>query len=665
MKKRPDNMLLFAVMTAGVYFMYETAGNPLMLFLLLPLPLIFIFAPASRIFISVFITGSLICLIRSYAAFINPDGSGIAGGSKMTVSGRVSAVSGGGMNAQVSIDADSVSISGKNFSRGGRFVSYIAASDICTGDFISVKGKFVRFGYPSNHFERNMRRHAFINGLEGEISGAAIVSHKKKDGFYRYIKRSGDFVKEIFDRRLSFRAGGFMSAVMLGRRDGLERPVVKDFADSGTIHLLAVSGLHVGFLIMMLGLINSLTGLRKIPLIIANSAVLLCYAALTGAGPSVIRAVLMAIILMISHPLKRKMKFIDIIGTAGMLSVIYDPAQIFNPGFVLSFGAVASIAIIYTRLIELSAGLIKTENRTLKKLYESVVLSLSVTIGLMPFALFIFGRYNLLSILTNVVLIPLAAFIFTAGILLIALDSINIIAEFLSDIIRLLHYLISETAELTAHIEIFTVNFKADIFTAAVLCGAVVSIFYIRNYKIKLSLSLTMAVVLAFNIYLTDTDPEIYFFNTSSDDAFVFHGCGVGIISAGDLSRREISGIIKPYLLQNNIHQIDYLVWRGKWTDAEKAVGDLEIPVRNLVLEEQEYIPYGEYNVYDLSSIGGKISLPGGHIIFSGRKNFFIKSGTKEIFFETDGERISGESVKLHYPKPVRRSFIKKSSGVF
>jgi ComEC/Rec2-related protein len=665
MTKRPDNIFLFAVMLAGVYFMMFSFKDPVWLLLLLPVPVLFMLVPSSRIFWVVFLTGAIVLLIKVYPPYVSNSRLNIANGTSVTVSGTVSKVTGAGRNAIVQISQDSLECDGVFTAFSSKITASLPLSDIWTGDRLRVKGKFRHFEAPRNEAERDMRKYAFINGISGELTGAAVVSHKKNNGFFRILKNAGDHVTGIYEKRLSYRASGFMSAIILGRKEGLERTVIKNFSDSGTIHILAVSGLHVGFLISILALINGMFGIRRIPLIIINSAALFGYAALTGAGPSVIRAVLMAVILMLSHPMKRKLRFIDIIGTAGILSIIYDPAQIFNPGFVLSFGAVASIALIHTRLMKLCGKFLRTGRNTADKLIESVILSISVTIGLIPFALFIFGRYNLLSVLSNVFLIPLAGLIFLLGAVLIVADRIEILAEFVSDMTEVLYYLISTVAEVTAKIEVFTVEFRADLITAVSLAGIVVSLFYIESYARRTLLTGALSILMCLNIYLADPSPEVYFFKTSTDDAFIFSGCGVNILSAGKLSGSEISRIIKPYVASRGIGRIDYLVWRGEWHEAEKALSTLDVPVTNLVLADRTYVPYGDFAVYDLKSISSVIKFPEGSIEFLNDNDFIISPGGSDRFYISAGEKEFGESVKMYRGGEVKKSLYKKSSNVF
>jgi len=516
----------------------------------------------------------------------------------------------------------------------------VPVKDAVKGDRIKLRGKFREFEEPSNLYERDMKKFGIINNIYGEIINPKMISFKRENTVWRKLSKLQDDMIEVFDKRLSYRAGNFLSAVMLGRRDKLESSVIQVFADSGTIHLLAVSGLHVGFLIMLLSMLSSLVNLRGIPFIIINSAALLSYAAFTGAGPSVIRAVLMAIILMISKPMKRKMKFIDVIGTAGIFSLLFDPNQIFNPGFILSFAAVASIAIIYQPVSENLKKRLVTKNYIIKTVRDGIMLSLLVTVGLLPFVLYIFGKYNFVSIISNVVIIPLTGAAFTGGILLLLVDKIDILAGFTADIINLLCHLINSIASITAEVELFTLNYKSGITVTVVLAGANIIVFYLKNYSYKLGMSIMLIAFLSFQMFRVKNEPLLYFFHTEEGGSAVINSCGVNVFVAGRLGTSEINRIINPYLLENNITQLDYLITSEEWYETEKMISNISVPVKHIATDKNYSGMTGEIDLLDMNYVNRTVKFPGGAVYTAGGGNYRIITAdstfSSDKIFDTD-----------------------------
>jgi len=630
MNKRPDNIALFCFMTAGVYFGYLILSDARFLLLMVPVSALFIFNN-TRLFVSVFLAGVILFLIKNYDYSLNQDIRGKLSGKDISLSGFVHSANENKMSSSLVISADTLSVHERSYPVNMKFTAMLQIKNAVRGDRIRIKGKFREFKSPTNLYEKDMRKYGMINNVYGEVSDAKLIIYKRENSVWRKFSELQDGMTGIFERRLTYSAGNFLSAVMLGRRDRLDPAVIKEFAGSGTIHLLAVSGLHVGFLILILSMLSSIANLKGVYFIIINSAALLSYAVFTGASPSVIRAVLMAVILMLSKSMKRKLKFIDVIGSAGMISLLFEPNQIFNPGFILSFAAVASIAIIYQPVSEAVNKRFVIENYFLKKAFDGVMLSLLVTIGLLPFVLYIFGKYNFVSILSNVVMIPLTGAAFMGGIILMIFDRIGIVAEFIADIVDLICFLITKIASVTAEAELFTLKYKSGITAAAVLVGATIMIFYFVKYKYKLGLSAVLISFLAFQMFNVKNEPGIYVFHTDKAGSVMINSCGESIFIAGKLSTSEIRRIINPYILENNITALDYLITSEEWYSAEKMLSEISVPVKYIATDKDYSNLSGEAEILVLNYINRTIKFPGGIVHVSTDGNFQIITADNTI----------------------------------
>lgn len=136
---------------------------------------------------------------------------------------------------------------------------------------------------------------------------------------------------------------GLVVALLLGDRRGLEGELVDAFAATGTLHLLAVSGLHVGFLAGLLAF--GLGGLRDRPRLRAGAIVLplVGYAALVGARPSVVRATTMVALVLWARAGERRVSTWQVLGAAAVGLLAWRPRDLFGLGWVLSFGSVAGL----------------------------------------------------------------------------------------------------------------------------------------------------------------------------------------------------------------------------------------------------------------------------------------------------------------------------------
>ncbi|MCK4979168.1 MAG: ComEC/Rec2 family competence protein, partial [Candidatus Delongbacteria bacterium] len=310
------------------------------------------------------------------------------------------------------------------------------AYDHIKNDSIIISGKFQRYKAASNQFEKDEINIARNNKISGFILAPKIIYHKSQFSISKIICGIRSKVMDIFNEKLSYRSANFMNAIIIGSRESLEKGTIKEFSESGTIHLLAVSGLHVGFLLLILIFFKSIFGYRINIHLVVVTTVLVSYILLTGSSPSVIRAVIMSIIALLSFPMKRKIKILDIIATAGIFSLIIDPNQIFKLGFILSFTAVLSLVVIYKFLADqtLINSLIQRSGKA-SYLIKGLLVSVSASIGTLPVVLYYFGKFNVFSILANVVLIPITGLNYLMGIILIAINKISILSDFVAYII--------------------------------------------------------------------------------------------------------------------------------------------------------------------------------------------------------------------------------------
>ncbi|MFO7811207.1 MAG: ComEC/Rec2 family competence protein [Candidatus Delongbacteria bacterium] len=647
MRKRPDNIALFALMYFGVFASFLAGERPLIIIPLFVVAIILFLAGKMRLLIIMFTIGVLLFQIRNNSFRLKEKRITELDGREMTVSGEIISTRNYSRASFIIFRTDSLIVEGRTIYENLNFSAFIRAVDLIRSDLVTVKGHLNTYKPSTNEFEKDKKTYFLSQNIAGEISSPKIIKIEKVDGFWRKFSEARDRLVKIFEKRLSYRAGNFISAVMLGQRENLDKGTIKDFADSGAIHLLAVSGLHVGFLVVIISFIASLINLRGWPKILVSTLILVFYAIFTGGSPSVIRAVLMAVILMLSYPLNRKLQFIDIIGTAGIISLFFEPNLVFSSGFLLSFAAVASIAVIYGPVNAWLSESINIENPFLHKIKDGLVLSFCITLGLFPFLLYMFGRYNFISIFSNVVLIPLTALIFASGILLLAVDRLELLAEFVSDITELIFFLISKTVYATNEIKVLVLNHKFDLTTTLIFSGFIIMVFYLKNIRIRTYLSFSLSALLIFKIITSQNIPAVYQFHTRHNDSSIIEHCGTNILISGKLTTNEVNNIIKPYLAGKNISKIDFFVSFEEWYNIDKVLRSLQIPVANIVTNSQTDFLRDRYNCIDIKYIGNKIFYEKGCMEFLNKGRADIKSEKKQMIIPLYKEKNEGHKIRI------------------
>ena len=232
------------------------------------------------------------------------------------------------------------------------------------------------------------------------------------------------YVRRHITRHVSHREPqAVLQALLLGDRARLSERVEEQFAATGLMHLLAVSGLHVllvGF--VLYGLLRPLlTRCRfrwqtvEILRAVATIIVLMGYMGLTGARPSVVRAVVMATLLIGGIVLQRSAPTLNTLGVAMLVLLAVRPPALLDVGFQLSMSAVAGIVTLSDRF---TTWLPEEWTRTAigDATVQTTVVSLAATIATGPVLLYHFGRVPLAGLVLNTAAIPLTALGLTAGI---------------------------------------------------------------------------------------------------------------------------------------------------------------------------------------------------------------------------------------------------------
>jgi len=217
-----------------------------------------------------------------------------------------------------------------------------------------------------------------------------------------------------------------LKGLLLGQRGQIDPAIQQRFARTGVIHVLAVSGLHVGFILLLLMGMFSLLHLPETPRTILVIFALIVYAALTGGKPPVIRAVFMAAIILLGYLLQRRTAVLNSLAVAALVLLMVNPFMLFDAGFQLSFLAVLGIVLFYSRILAFFRFV--PRNRLQRfwgtKLLPLLIVSFTAQLGTLPLTLYYFHRLPTYSLLANLVVIPLVFVSVALGFALISLGPI-------------------------------------------------------------------------------------------------------------------------------------------------------------------------------------------------------------------------------------------------
>lgn len=227
----------------------------------------------------------------------------------------------------------------------------------------------------------------------------SIPSENRLDWVYWQV-HARNLIGEIFSPEQEDLA----RAVILGDRSGLEREIQTAFSRAGLAHLMAVSGMHVGFLMVPVWFLIPLFWRFKYGAFVAfgiSVMILLCYAGITGFSVSVMRASLMASFLVYARSFQRQSDGLNLLGAAALIMLIINPHSLFDVGFQLSFGAV----LIILTALPASREILPLRWRYTKTaiVYQFVMVSVLVQGGLFPILMYYFNEFSVIGPVSNTI----------------------------------------------------------------------------------------------------------------------------------------------------------------------------------------------------------------------------------------------------------------------
>lgn len=389
--------------------------------------------------------------------------------------------------------------------------------------------------------------------------------------FDQFIFNCRKHIAEVIDKHHEQQTAGFLKGLLLADRSEIDENLKEKFINAGVVHVLAVSGLHVGYIVLIFVFLFARFNL-KIRVILTIIG-LLFFMLLTGAHPSVFRATVMAIVIILSKYSGRQANNYNSLAIASLIILVINPNELFNPGFQLSFSAVLAIISI-TPILQNKIYSLKLKSKFLNWLLLFFAVSFSAQIGTLPFTLIYFNKLSLLALIANIVIIPLIGFIVGIGIFTIFLSFIsswmtNVYASANDLFVSFAAYFTEIIGDLSfSHIYISEFSFYDIILFYLLL----VLLYWLYPKMQTLKAKYIFVILMFVNSYVFFALDNEELFNANElsivsidigqGDAFFlkFPNGKTAMVDAGNATQYFDNGtkIIYPLLKRNGIEKIDY-----------------------------------------------------------------------------------------------------------
>ncbi len=478
----------------------------------------------------------------------------------------------------------------------GRILLYIEVDSLIKsipryGDYLLVNSKASSIKPPSNPGEFNFASfwankqillQDFVKSNETKIIKSVApnriieLSFKIRNKCEQYLEVAVAGEKEL----------PIAMALILGVKDGLDNEIKSAYAASGAMHVLAVSGLHVGILYLFIlfgfkpwrdkkygGLIAGLFSL----------IILWSYALVTGFSPSVQRAVVMFSIFIVGKMFKRQRNIYNSLAFSAFILLLINPFIIYEVGFQLSYLAVFGIVFLQPKLYQLWSP----DNWLINKGWEITCVSIATQLATFPLGIFYFHQFPTLFLLSNLIVIPTAFLSLILGILILILAAIGLPIFILVGIV--LNAVLWSMNRVVFFIEGISfsvldgIDFNApQIFLIYLFIFFAVSLLLFRNFKYLIAsvvLVVMVALVEAREIYHRNNRKEVVVYDIRNNTVIDFRdGFSTSLyVSDSSTIENSIKFIIQPHraagnLVYRNVDVNDFKDWASLSDDIQLMV---------------------------------------------------------------------------------------------
>lgn len=312
----------------------------------------------------------------------------------------------------------------------------ILVRDFGTGNFaygyrLLLRGRLYRpqSGWRDFNYEDFLNKQGIYRILSVKKGNyARVLSVKKGNPLKSFSLKIKHAFAGVFRNHLSKLPAAMLNALILGDRQDLPQGLTGLFMNLGTIHVIAISGFNVGIISFIILVILKIIKIPRKARYLVTIFLLLIYCLLTGASPPVVRATIMASVFLMAYFIRRDVNIFNSCSLAALAILLFNPNQIFQISFQLSFLSLVSIACFFPLIKSIFPERLEKSNLA-RFVIMTFCASAAAWLGVLPFIAYKFRIFSPVTILANMVIVPFSALITVSG---FSLAFIGVFFPFLS-----------------------------------------------------------------------------------------------------------------------------------------------------------------------------------------------------------------------------------------
>jgi competence protein ComEC len=464
------------------------------------------------------------------------------------------------------------------------------------GDILKIKGVLREPAEPKNEGEFNYKKYlrykgvyftVYAKGQAIEITGVKIPNYF----FYWSLKAKDGLLRTIYSS-LPGAEARILDGLLLGNQRAIPDETYDKFKITGTVHILAVSGMNVGLISLFIFLFLKILRVKRKAAAAITLVFITAFAVITGAGASIVRATIMAYVVLIGMMLERDIEIYNSLAIAALLILFFNPADLYDAGFQLSF--LATLGLVYYS--ELLNNFFPGVPDAVK---ETVCSTIAAQVFLTPVMAGTFHQVSVISLLANFFVVPLAGIISILGFVMWMLGAVSMgAARIFGGSIWALIKAMKFVVDVMAAVPYAAVSVKT---VPAIITGMYYIFFLILPYrdidikiwKIPGKAALGAALLILIPVHLLVPEPGAKFYALAAKDVNAvfyrtFDNKKVLILGCDDYKKNAgVRNVVVPFLRFNGVNNIDELLLYSVKNEANIRNIKMNFNVRDVIKDEE------------------------------------------------------------------------------
>lgn len=430
------------------------------------------------------------------------------------------------------------------------------------GSMLLVEGTIFKHLKPHNpnqfDYGKYLENKSVYGQIYTDVSKIKIGSQIDKSIWYYAANFRNTIIQNLEKSNFSKNELNVAVALILGQQQDISPEILKDYQFAGAVHILSVSGLHVGCIMIFIGFLlkplpkNKIGEFLRLFIIIGF---LWLFALIAGFSPSVTRSVVMFSFVAFGQYANRKTNIFHTLLASIFFILLVEPSFIFDVGFQLSYFAVFFIVWLQPLFLLIW----KPKNIIIKYFWDILTVSFAAQIGAFPLSVYYFHQFPGLFFVTNMLVLPLLVIIMAVGVFVMIWAIFSTVPQFLTKSLEWAIYILNKIISWVASFESFIfqdISFNWQMMVSCYLLIFGVFIWFKKPNFHRLTFAL-LSVILFQGIYFgsifTNKKQEEFIVFNAKRSTIISERKGENIIvySNDSLSEATMNFVVKPYLIGN------------------------------------------------------------------------------------------------------------------